>query len=154
VSDAHDGVPIVGARLSIVMPAFQGDGVVTETTTDSRGEFTLQAAHRSDGRLVVESAAHSRYEQLLPPPSVLSVALVARRRAILDQLVRWARRQGTPYDGPPEPTPGHVRRVAGRANAAETEAWARRVEHAAFGADPVDERVEGDIRAAEPSARR
>jgi hypothetical protein len=154
VSDAHDGTPIAGARLRIVVPAFDGDGVGGQATTDERGAFVLEGAHRSDARLVVDSPVHSTYEQALPQPSVLSVALVTRRRAILDRLVRWARRQGAPFDGPPEPTPGHVRRAASRGDASEVEAWARRVEHAAFGPDEVDESLEQDVRAAEPRAKR
>ena len=150
VNDAHDGTPIAGARLRIVVPAFDGDGIAGEATTDERGAFVLEGSHRSDARLVVDSPVHSTYEQALPQPSLLSVALVTRRRALLDRLVRWARRQGAPFDGPPEPTPGHVRRAAARSEAGEVEAWARRVENAAFGADDVDEGMEQDVRAAEP----
>jgi hypothetical protein len=154
VSDAHEGTPIVGARLAIIAPSFQGDGVIAEVLTDERGMFTLDAAHRSDARLVVESPLHSAYEQALPPPSALGVALVTRRRALLDRLVRWARRQGAPYDGTPEPTPGHVRRVAARGSAEEIEAWARRVENVAYGPDPVVEPVEREVRSVEPRALR
>ncbi|MEP7125891.1 MAG: carboxypeptidase regulatory-like domain-containing protein [Byssovorax sp.] len=154
VSDAHEGTPIVGARLAIIAPSFQGDGVVAEVHTDEHGAFTIDAPHRSDARLVVESALHSAYEQALPPPSALGVALVTRRRALLDRLVRWARRQGAPYDGTPEPTPGHVRRVAARGSAEEIEAWARRVEHVAYGPDPVVEPVEREVRGVEPRALR
>jgi len=154
VSDAHEGTPIVAARLAIVAPSFEGDGVIAEIITDERGAFALEAAHRSDARLVVESPLHSAYEQALPPPSMLGVALVTRRRALLDRLVRWARRQGAPYDGSPEPTPGHVRRVAARGSAAEIEAWARRVENVAYGPEPVVEPVEREVRGAEPRALR
>lgn len=156
VMDAHEGTPVAGARLSIVVPAFEGDGVAARATTDERGGFTLSldqgatGAAPSGARLVVESAAYSSYEQALPPPSVLSVALVTRRRAVLDRLVRWARRQGAPFDGPPEPTPGHVRRVATRASAKEIEAWALKIEHLAFSLDEVDEKTERDVRATEP----
>ena len=154
VSDAHEGTPIVGARLAIVAPSFEGDGVIAEIITDERGAFALEAAHRSDARLLVESPLHSAYEQALPPPSMLGVALVTRRRALLDRLVRWARRQGAPYDGWPEPTPGHVRRAASRGSAAEIEAWARRVENVAYGPDPVVEPIEREVRSAEPRALR
>lgn len=158
VSDAHEGTPIARARLRIVLPSFQGTGVVAEVVSDDGGTFVLElpaehATRRPDARLVVESELHSTFEQALPAPSVLAVALVTRRRALLERLVRWARRSGTPYDGPPEPTPGHVRRVAARGDAAEVEAWARRVENAAFGNDPVDAAHEEEVRAAEPRGR-
>ncbi len=150
VTDAHDGSPVGGAQLSIVAPSFDGSGVVARAVADERGAFSLEVAYRSDARLVVSGVEHSTHEQALPPPSVLGVALVTRRRALLERLVRWARQKGAPFDGAPEPTPGHVRRVATRTSASEVEAWAGRVEHAAYGPDRVDETLERDVRGAEP----
>ncbi|MFO0762440.1 MAG: carboxypeptidase-like regulatory domain-containing protein [Byssovorax sp.] len=146
VTDAHEGGPVAGATLLIVAPAFAGDGVVARAVSDERGAFTLEAQHRADARLVVEAPFHSTHEQALPPPSTLGVALITRRRALLDRLVRWARQKGAPFDGTPEPTPGHVRRVAARSSAAEVEAWARRVEAAAYSPEPVGEEVEHGVR--------
>ncbi len=153
VSDAHDGTPVAGARLRILVPSFEGEAVGGVAATDERGAFQLEGTHRSDARLVVESPTHSTYEQALPPPSVLSVALVTRRRALVDRLVRWARRQGSPFDVAPEPTPGHVRRAAARSSMAEVESWAKRLEHAAFGPEAVDESIEDEIREHEPKGR-
>ena len=154
VADAHDGSPIAGARLAVVVPAFAGDGVVARAVADEQGAFTLDAAHRSDARLVVDSPEHSTHEQALPPPSILAVALITRRRALLERLVRWARQKGAPFDGAPDPTPGHVRRVAARSSAQKIEAWASQVEQAAYGPHRVDESLERDVRAAEPRAGR
>jgi hypothetical protein len=150
VADAHDGSPVAGARLAIVAPAFVGDGVVARAVADQRGAFTLEATYQSDARLIVQSAEHSTHEQALPPPSVLGVALITRRRAMLERLVRWARQKGAPFDGAPEPTPGHVRRVASRASALDVEAWASRIEQAAYGCERVDDALERDVRSAEP----
>jgi hypothetical protein len=150
VADAHDGSPIAGARLAIIAPAFEGDGVVAHAVADERGAFTLETPYRGDARLVVHSAEHTTHEQVLPPSSVLGVALITRRRAMLERLVRWARQKGAPFDGAPEPTPGHVRRVASRASAGDVEAWASRVEEAAYGSERVDEALERDVRSAEP----
>jgi hypothetical protein len=152
VADAHDGALIAGARVSIVLPAFAGDGVAARAVTDEHGAFSIEAPYRNDGRLVVDAPEHSTHEQPLPPPSVLAVTLITRRRAILERLVRWARQRGAPFDGTSEPTPGHVRRVAARSSAQEIEAWAGRVEQAAFGPQPVDEAIERDVRATEPRA--
>lgn len=150
VADAHDGTPIAQAELTIVVPAFDGSGVVARAVTDDAGEFSIEAPYRNDATLVVRAPTHSSYEQALPPPSKLGIALVTRRRAVLDRLVRWARRQGAPFEGPPEPTPGHVRRAASRVQQHEVELWATRIEHAAFGPDAVDERIEQDLGASEP----
>jgi hypothetical protein len=155
VADAHDGSPIAGASLSIRAPSFEGDGaLLAHAVTDANGAFALEGSYRSDARLLVESVEHSTYEQALPPPSVLGVALVTRRRALLDRLVRWARQKGAPFDGAPEPTPGHVRRVAARGSAGEVEAWATRVEQAAYGPARVDAELEREVRSAEPRGPR
>lgn len=158
VVDAHEGTPVPGARLSIVVPAFQGDGVIARVLADEHGAFAFEATTVRDGRLVVEADLHSTYEQTLPPPSALHVALITRRRALLDRLVRWARHQGAPFDGPAEPTPGHVRRAAGRLQGNDgerwtaVEKWAAQVESSAFGPEPVHATEEEVVRGAEPSA--
>jgi hypothetical protein len=158
VVDAHEGTPVAGARLSIVVPSFQGDGVIARALADEHGTFSFEPTNARDARLVVEAELHSTFEQALPPPSALHVALVTRRRALLDRLVRWARHQGTPFDGPSEPTPGHVRRAAARLQLHEgerwvpVEKWAARVESSAFGPDPVRAADEEAVRATEPSA--
>lgn len=155
VTDAHEGTPIYGAKLSIVVPSFEGDGVVAHATTDEAGMFTLKPESSSipnGARLLVESPAHSTHQQPLPPPSVLAVAIVTRRRVLLERLVKWARRHGQPFDGPPEPTPGHVRRVAARSNAPEIENWAQQIEQLAFGAGSIDESTEQQVRNGEPKA--
>jgi hypothetical protein len=72
---------------------------------------------------------------------------------LLDRLVAWARRRGKPFDARPEPTPGHVRRAAGRlefevdqrARAEEIEQWATAVERAAYGGAPVDARAQAKV---------
>jgi hypothetical protein len=150
VVDAHDGSPIAGATLRIVAPSFEGDGVLVATASGEQGEFTLASATRGEARLLVSSPEHSDFEQALPPPSVMTIALVTRRRALIARLVRWARQQGAPFDGPPEPTPGHVRRAAARAGAPQVSSWAEGVEHAAFGPDDVDAAEEERLREREP----
>lgn len=152
VTDAHDGFPIAGARLRVVSVGFDGERTLAEVTTDETGAFSLDAEAPEGARLVVEGDLHATYQQALPPPSLIRVALVTRRRAVLDRLVKWARSRGGAFDGAKEPTPGHVRRVASRTAASDVEAWARRVEHVAFGPDPVTRAVEDEVQHAEPQA--
>lgn len=158
VVDAHEGTAVPGARLSIVVPSFQGDGVIARALADEHGSFSFDPTTTRDARLVVEADLHSTYEQALPPPSALHVALITRRRALLDRLVRWAKHQGSPFDGTAEPTPGHVRRAAVRLQMQDgerwtnVESWAAQVETAAFGAEPVHAEDEDAVRAAEPGA--
>jgi hypothetical protein len=153
VADAHDGYPIGQAELSVVTLSFDRKHVVASTRTAADGTFSLELADiPKDARLVVEGELHATYEQPLPAPSILRVALVTRRRALLDRLVRWARTRGSPFDSPREPTPGHVRRVASRTGAERVETWAGRVEAAAFGPEAVTRDVEAAIVEAEPTA--
>lgn len=149
VRDAHDDTPIE-AELTIIVPSFQGDQVITRTRSDATGNFQLEGDAPRDARLVIEATYHATHEQLLPAPSVLRVALVSRRRALLESLVGWARRRGAPFDASKEPTPGHVRRVAARSGAAEVAAWAGKLERAAYGPDPVTRELESEVAAEEP----
>jgi hypothetical protein len=79
----------------------------------------------------------------LPHSGELDVALLLRRRALLDRLVAWARSRGKPFDARPEPTPGHVRRAAGKE--LPVAQWADAVERAAYGGTPVDADAEGKV---------
>jgi hypothetical protein len=57
--------------------------------------------------------------------------------------VDWAKMRGKPFDVRPEPTPAHVRRVAG--DDVNTARWASAVERAAFSGVEVDARLESEI---------
>jgi hypothetical protein len=153
VTDAHDGHPIVGAELQVVAPSLSGRTIVASVTTGEDGTFSIEASPPRDARIVVEGDLHATYEQALPPPSVLRIALITRRRALLDRLVRWARTKGNPFDSNREPTPGHVRRAAARAGVPKVEDWARKLEHAAFGPTEVTRHVEREIAEAEPHGK-
>ncbi len=153
VTDAHDAHPIAGAELQVVAPSLDGRMVLASVTTGEDGTFSIDATAPRDARLVVEGELHATYEQPLPPPSVLRIALITRRRALLDRLVRWARAKGNPFDSSREPTPGHVRRAAARAGVPKVEDWARKVEHAAFGPAEVTRGVELEIEDAEPHGK-
>lgn len=154
VIDAHEGTPVAGAEVLVARPTFEGDGVVARVETDANGAFEIagEGPAQRDATLRIEGALHSALEQPLPVPGELRIALVTRRRALLDRLVRWARARGAPWDGPREPTPGHIRRVAARTEAEDVAGWAGSVEHAAFGPDPVDTSVEREVQDREPQS--
>jgi hypothetical protein len=73
----------------------------------------------------------------------LQIALVLRKRALLEQLIGWARRRGKPFDAGPEPTPGQVRRAAGTEVAVAR--WAEAVERAAYGGAPIDRAAQAEV---------
>jgi hypothetical protein len=137
VTDVHDGVPVPDARLSVERAGFEGVQVLTETLSDVTGAFVLPPVEsRPSDVLVVEGRLHANLRRALPPSGEIVVALVLRKRALLDRLVAWARRRGTPYDMTADPTPGHVREAAG--SDLVVARWADAVETAAYAGGDVD----------------
>ena len=155
VVDAHEGAPVVSARVWIERGTFEGRARKLVAFADGPGR-ALQAAGRSapvagDETLHVEARLHARFSQPLPPAGEIAIAIVQRRRALLAGLVAWARRRGAPFDVRPEPTPGHVRRHAQHdPRDVGTAKWASAVEAAVFGPGEVDERREVAVDAACP----
>jgi hypothetical protein len=156
VVDAHDGHGLSGARLAIIVPSFEGDGVVSEATSEPDGSFELlfvdQALHEG-ARLEVSAEWHSSLARELPACGKVRIQLVSRRRALLERLVQWARRRGRPWVDDVEPTPGRLARVAEARHAPDVARWADEVERAAYGPDPLDAEREDAIRKREPAAR-
>jgi len=155
VIDAHDGTPIEGARITLVVPVFDGEGIAASFMTAADGAFSIAhvpAARQEGARLVAMARHHTTLAQPAPPDGVLAVCLVSRRRALLDRLVAWARGAGRPWvrrrGG--EPTPLDIAEAAKHFNQNEISAWAAAVEEAAYGKVPPDERREDEIVAREP----
>lgn len=145
VRDAHEGTPIAGARVLVRVPSFGEDSVALETSTNDAGQFALGPLEGGlvEGATLEASARwHSRLVEPLVAPGNVAIALVSRRRALLDQLVGWARRRGQPWSGRNEPTPAHVADVAHERDAVDIVEWAHGIEQAAFGPTPPDEDAE------------
>ena len=151
VVDAHEGAPVAGAVVAIERRTFEGAELVVRAQADADGSFALGPAETVPGdELVASGRLHARVRRPVPPSGELSIALVLRRRAVLDRLVDWARKRGAPYDASPDATPGHVRRAA--ASEFPVARWADAVERAAYGGAAVDERVEEEIDRLGPEA--
>jgi hypothetical protein len=151
IVDAHDQSAVEGARVAIEAADFRGTAVLASAFATTAGEFTLPPV-KTAGRaeLVVDAPLHTSLRKALPRAGVLEIALVSRKRAILDRLVEWARLRGKPYDVRPEPTPAHVRKASSIGSPPAK--WAEAVESAAFGPDPVDGRIEAEVEALRPDA--
>lgn len=148
VEDAHDGVGLPNVRVWVSRRSFQAEETRISVVTDDAGRFTFELRERaSEDTLSAEGPFHARLTTRLPAAGELRIALVTRKRKLLERLVAWARRMGSPYDARPEPTPGHVRRAAKDGQVA---GWAAAVERAAFGGGDVDERVELEVDALAP----
>lgn len=152
VVDAHEGVPLAGARVAIERPGMVGAETLASAFTDGDGLFALDAAGSTAGAtLTAEGPLHAGLTRPLPVPGRVEIALVSRKRKLLDRLVAWARRRGPPFDARPEPTPGDVGRAAGEGRPEKR--WADAVERAAFDDAEVDARREKEVRDLEPPAR-
>jgi hypothetical protein len=162
IVDAHDGTPVGGARIAIERPGFERSETMCEAVVEPGGAFSLpDVAVAAGDRLVVEGRLHVRATLPLPAHGELEVALVSRRRALLERLVAWARRRGRPFDARPEPTPGHVLRMARAAGAADRgdrlrsiESWAEAVERAGYSGVSVDANEEAEVDRMAPEERR
>ncbi len=153
VVDAHDGTPIPDARVALVAPGFAGSATTASVETDADGSFALPHADafRAEGARMVTSARwHAALARPVPPPGNVVINLVARRRALLDGLVAWARHADRAWSGPGDPTPGHLADAARKRGQDTVANWAEAVEQAAYGADPPDEATMREIEASEP----
>lgn len=154
VVDAHDLSPIARARIVVEHASFGQRELAASSFADDEGRFVIEPARvLEDARLVVEGPFHASVQRKMPPPGELEIALVSRKRAILDRLVAWARARGRPFDARPEPTPAHVKRAAG--DDLRAARWAEAVERAAFAPGDVDATAEQEVdRLAPPDPNR
>ncbi len=145
VEDAHEGEALGRIRVRVERRSFHGVETLIDAVTDDDGTFSFDLAARIPGdMLVVEGELHAKLEEPLPSPGELRIALVTRKRKLLERLVVWAKRAGSPYDGRAEPTPGQVKRAAEGRDPKVT-AWAAAVERAAFDVAEIDERAESEV---------
>lgn len=149
VVDAHDGEPIAGATLFIRLPAFDGQGVLRSAQTADDGSFALEGTSTAGPGAALEVRApwHATLAAPMPPPGQLVLSLVSRRRTLLGRFATWARGDAE-WAQRHEPTPGEVAR---RAQRTEVSTWARAVDEAAFGPDPLSETKEQAVVGREPS---
>ena len=151
VLDAHDGTPIADAIVLVRLPAFDASGVQRTARTDNAGAFALDAGAAGPGAaLEVRAPFHTPLAATMPPPGTLVLSLMSRRRTLLARFVEWASRDGG-WERRGEATPGEV---AVRTDRAEVATWARAVDEAAFGPDPLSEAKEQGVVGREPSHNR
>jgi hypothetical protein len=150
VVDAHDGTLVAGARVSIQRRGFERVETITSTVTNEAGQFELAGATSLPyDELVAEGTAYAELRGRIPPAGELQIALVLRRRALLERLIRWAHRRGKPFNAWPEPTPDQVRRAAGADLSVVR--WADAVERAAYAGAPIDRGAQAEVDNLAPS---
>jgi hypothetical protein len=152
VRDAHDQAPIARAVVELV-DRTAARHLIARTVADDLGRFELSGAAGDELELAVSATWHTNFSSSAPPHGELRVDLVSRRRHLLGRLVGWADRRGARGRAGAEPTPGDVKRRGRRMHRDEVVAWAAAVENAAFGPEPVDEKIERDVQRLEPPER-
>ena len=176
ILDAHEGAVLAFAEVSLLAASFSGTPeVVARARADESGRFVLRlpagGPREKPLRLRAEAPGYSTLVRACPPPGEVAVALVTRRRQLLDLLIAWARRAGGSLRGPLEPTPAQIIAAAYRAEQSDSpeaaramndrdalqgaspeavRTWAMAVEKAAFGPGAVSEEAEKAIVALEP----
>jgi hypothetical protein len=138
VIDAHDGFAVAGARVAIERKGMLAAEAVAQAVADAQGWFTLPSILvRPGDELVAEGRMHAPIRRPLPKSGALKVALLQRKRAILNDLVDWVSRRGEPFTFKGEPTPGELGEFAAPFRE-DVATWAAAVEHAAYAGAPVD----------------
>lgn len=149
VIDAHDLTPIPDARVSVERTTFEGAYVVAATRSAADGSFQLDLSHASPApgdEWVVDAPLHAELRRPLPQGSDVRIALVTRRRKILERFSSWTKQMGWGAKGR-ELTPLEVRE---RALDHQTRAWAELVSQRAFGGENVDIGREAEVDRAMP----
>jgi hypothetical protein len=135
VLDAHERRPLVGVEVRVVGRDFYGERRLVEARTDEQGRFDFEVEWAPTHVLQVSGPWHVMVERSLPRAGKMTVGLVSRRRALLEKLAtagrRWVPEQAV------EPTPEQLARHLERQERAGGARWARAVEAAVFGRDPV-----------------
>ncbi|HEY3667259.1 MAG TPA: carboxypeptidase-like regulatory domain-containing protein [Polyangiaceae bacterium] len=150
VVDAHEGTPIADAIVLVRLPAFDASGVQRTARTDQAGAFSLDGNAGPGAALEVRAPFHTPLAAPMPPPGTLVLSLMSRRRTLLARFVDWVTREGG-WERRGEATPGEV---ATRTDRTEVATWARAVDEAAFGPDPLSEAKEQGVVGREPSHNR
>lgn len=145
VVDAHDGNALRGVRVAIERPGMLGTETIAHAVSDANGSFVLGSlVARPGDELVIEGPFHARLRRPLPKPGVLSVAVLQRKRAVLNDLVDWVKRRGDLFTFKGEPTPAELSSSAALVRR-DVSTWADAVESAAYGGRPVDAAVHEEI---------
>lgn len=145
VLDAHEQRPLAEAVVRVVSRDFYGEREVASVQVDARGRFELEGSWEPARFLVVEAPWHGAIERALPKPGRLTLALVSRRRALLDRLIAAARRVGVNVASAPEPTPAQIAQAFTGQMRSGGARWAKAVEGAVFGASQVGAREEAQV---------
>lgn len=148
ILDAHERAPIAGATVTVLSRDFLGERAIGAVESDAQGAFVLDVPWEPSRIMLVEAPDHARLEKPLPKPGRARIALVSRRRALLDRFVA-ALRRAPGWDATPEPTPGSVVARAEARGEGGVVRWAKAVEEAAYGASRVDASREARVIALE-----
>lgn len=145
IRDAHTGAPIPGAVIIVSIPSPVSAQELERSQGRGDGRFELSTGTERSAflRLRFEAPMYVALESTKVSQEMV-VHLIERRRALVGNLVEWARQRGAPWHRNHAPTPGEVERTASVQADAHVESWARDVGRAVYsGAALSDEVVDG-----------
>lgn len=143
ILDAHTNAPLANARLILMRVDAESAEALEEISPNADGEFGFETEFGAHKILRIRATSPETMSLTTDIHSAeLTIHLATRRRAVLGQLVEWARKRGAPWSSGQAPTPGRIGTVAARAQEHEVVSWAASVDEAAYApAPPTEDRV-------------
>ena len=153
VVDAHTGHPIPSVVIVLFEPGANSQSIIESQETNAEGQITFTTELKDHPLLQLE-AQGDNYMHLRSGvrSSQLNVHLTHRRRAAVQNLVRWAKNQGRPWHQISPPTPGDVEKTARLAANLPVETWAHEVSAVVYGKSEPSESVIVTLKNPRPTA--
>ncbi len=153
VADAHTGLPIPSVVIVLFEPGANTQNIIESQESNSQGQIQFMTELKDHPLLQLE-AKGDNYMHLRSGvrSSQLSVHLTHRRRAAVQNLVKWAKNQGRPWHQMSPPTPGDVEKTARLASNLPVETWAQEISAVVYGKSEPSESVIVTLQSPRPSA--
>lgn len=140
VRDAHTGLPLAQVELMLLTIGIESSDALESTSSDEQGRFQFKTHLESHSMLRVVVTGEGYMTLTSTPRAVhLTIFLTERRRALVQNLVTWARALGPPWYRKAAPTPGTIAAVARDLGRVDAEQWADNVTEAAYRPTPPSE---------------
>lgn len=150
VRDAHTGETLGEVLLTLEAVLPDGLSLLEQVTTDESGEFSFSTRLEDNPHMRIVAKNKSYMGLSAPTRSAeVTVHLTHRRRALVQNLLGWAKQVGPPWLRKPPPTPGSIERTALDFGQTATADWARAVSDAAYA--PTAPSEETVVRLREPT---
>jgi hypothetical protein len=140
VRDAHTGASLPGIQLILEAVGAASTTELEKVHSDEGGRFRFETRLEAHPMLRV-IASGGAYMSLASKTRAVHVTvhLTERRRALVQNLVSWAKTLGPPWYRRTAPTPGRVEQIAREVDRPDAQTWAHQVAAAAYAPEPPNE---------------